>query len=87
MKRSPELAALSRDHHQALEAPLRASVVSPDVLQRSVAGGMMRDLLNSGRVACARRPRRQAFGWGPPAEQTDDAMSTIAAFDAARRRT
>ena len=37
MKRSPELAALSRDHHQALEVALRLRRVSDETLESAVA--------------------------------------------------
>ena len=36
MKRSPELAALSRDHHQALEAALRLRRVTDETLESAV---------------------------------------------------
>jgi hypothetical protein len=37
MKRSPELAALSRDHHQALEAALRPRRATPTNIDETVA--------------------------------------------------
>lgn len=37
MKRSPELAALSRDHHQALEAALRLRRATPGDVDEAVA--------------------------------------------------
>ena len=36
MKRSPELAALSRDHHQALEAALRLRRATDETLEAAV---------------------------------------------------
>ena len=39
MKRSPELAALSRDHHQVLESALRLRRVTDETLESAVTNG------------------------------------------------